>query len=88
MPTPKRKLSRSRRDMRNANKGIKAQSFSLCANDACGEPKLPHEVCVSCGFYRGKKVIATKADRTVKRTQAQAKKRAKKAGAGAEGEQN
>ncbi len=88
MPTPKRKLSRSRRDMRNANKGIQAQSFSLCSNDACSEPKLPHEVCGSCGFYRGKKVIATKADRTVKRTQAEAKKRAQKAKPRVEGEQN
>lgn len=69
MPTPKRKLSRSRIGMRSANKGLKPQSFLLCTNGACGEPRLPHEVCTTCGFYRGKKVMTTKMDRDLKRTQ-------------------
>ena len=27
---------------------------------ACGAPKLPHRVCMSCGQYAGKTVVATK----------------------------
>lgn len=87
MPTPKRKVSRSRRDMRSASKGLHAQSFYLCSQGGCEEPKLPHEVCNACGFYRGRKVMVTKNDRTVKRTQAQVVKRAKQPTTPAEGEQ-
>jgi large subunit ribosomal protein L32 len=25
----------------------------------CGEAKLPHHACPSCGYYKGKKVIET-----------------------------
>jgi large subunit ribosomal protein L32 len=87
MPVPKRKLSRSRRDMRSANKGLTPQSFGTCATDACGEPTLPHEVCMKCGFYRGKKVIATKMDRDVKRTDVRAQITAKQAASQVEGDQ-
>jgi large subunit ribosomal protein L32 len=27
---------------------------------ACGAPKLPHRVCLSCGQYAGKAVVAAK----------------------------
>lgn len=27
---------------------------------ACGAPKLPHRVCMSCGVYNGKTVVAAK----------------------------
>lgn len=68
MPVPKRKVSRSRRDKRKANLGIKPQAISYCFSGVChGEPKLPHEVCLRCGFYKGKKVIRTKMDRELKR---------------------
>jgi large subunit ribosomal protein L32 len=32
-----------------------ATSFAKCDN--CGELKRRHNVCVSCGFYRGMKVV-------------------------------
>ena len=67
MPVPKRKTSKSRRDKRHANKGIKAKVFTFCAN--CSEPTMPHQVCMTCGFYKGVKVLATKLDRSVKRRQ-------------------
>ncbi len=57
MPTPKRKLSRSRRDSRSANKGIKAKPFSICKTDFCMTPLLGHTVCMGCGMYDGKQVI-------------------------------
>lgn len=79
MPTPKRKLSRSRIGMRSANKGLKAQLITLCSNKSCETPTAPHEVCVTCGFYRGKKVMTTKADRDLKRTTLRVAKKAKQA---------
>jgi large subunit ribosomal protein L32 len=65
MPVPKRKRSRARRDKRFANKGIKVKSCTECAN--CKDPLACHQACATCGFYKGVKVMATKADRTVKR---------------------
>jgi large subunit ribosomal protein L32 len=65
MPVPKRKRSRARRDKRFANKGIKVKSFTECAN--CKSPLACHAACSVCGFYKGIKVMATKADRSVKR---------------------
>lgn len=63
MAVPKRKVSRSRRDKRSANKGLDPQPVMLCHAGTCDAPKLPHQVCPQCGFYRGVKVIKTKTDR-------------------------
>jgi large subunit ribosomal protein L32 len=65
MPVPKRKRSRPRRDSRFANKGIKVKAIAHCLN--CKEPIVPHVACQKCGFYKGVKVLVTKADRAVKR---------------------
>ena len=76
MPVPKRKTSKRRRDKRFANKGIKAKIFTGCAN--CSQPLSSHTACSNCGMYKGKKILATKDERTVKRNevkQAQAEKR-------------
>jgi len=77
MPVPKRKRSRARRDSRFANKGIKVKAIVGCAH--CKDPITPHTACQNCGFYKGVKVLATKADRkakrlTLKATKAPAKK--------------
>ncbi|MEE8526028.1 MAG: 50S ribosomal protein L32, partial [Thermoanaerobaculia bacterium] len=34
---------------------LRRTGTSLCDN--CGEVKLPHRVCASCGHYRGREVI-------------------------------
>lgn len=65
MPVPKRKRSRARRDSRFANKGIKVKAITGCPQ--CKDPIVPHSACKNCGFYKGAKVLATKADRKVKR---------------------
>lgn len=71
MAVPKRKVSRARRDKRSANKGLKPLPMVYCTEGACkGAPKLPHEVCSVCGFYKGKKVLRTKIDRSVLRGEA------------------
>jgi large subunit ribosomal protein L32 len=71
MPVPKRKRSRARRDSRFANKGLQVKSFGECSN--CSATVMPHAVCKACGFYGGKKVLATKLDRSVRRVQEKAK---------------
>lgn len=65
MPVPKRKRSRARRDSRFANKGIKVKAIASCQN--CKVAIVPHTACKDCGFYKGVKVLATKADRAVRR---------------------
>jgi large subunit ribosomal protein L32 len=70
MPVPKRKRSRARRDSRFADKGITAQTVSGCKN--CQAPVLSHQICLSCGFYKGAKVLSTKLDRKLKRAESSA----------------
>ena len=70
MPVPKRKRSRARRDKRFANKGMDVTSVGSCPN--CKQPLASHVVCSECGFFKGRKVIATKADRQAKRVEKKA----------------
>ena len=52
MAVPKKKTSRSRRDMRRSHDAIKfTAAVEYC--DHCGEMKLRHHMCLSCGVYRG-----------------------------------
>ncbi|OQX18561.1 MAG: 50S ribosomal protein L32 [Desulfobacteraceae bacterium IS3] len=55
MPLPKYKLSKSRRDKRRTHQKLDAPGLSTCSQ--CGETKLPHHVCLSCGTYKGRTVI-------------------------------
>ncbi|MDR1841056.1 MAG: 50S ribosomal protein L32 [Holophagales bacterium] len=55
MPNPKRRHSKARRDRRRAHDALDVMSSSACPN--CGSHKLPHRVCPSCGFYRGKQAV-------------------------------
>jgi large subunit ribosomal protein L32 len=52
MAVPKKKTSRSRRNMRRSHDAIKfTAAVDYC--DTCGEMKLRHHVCDACGTYRG-----------------------------------
>ena len=55
MANPKRRHSKARRDKRRSHDALSAPGLSTCDN--CGEPKLPHRVCTSCGHYKGREVI-------------------------------
>jgi large subunit ribosomal protein L32 len=57
MALPKRKKSKSKRDKRRAHQKTEAPNLSECPE--CGEAKLPHHACPSCGYYKGRKVIET-----------------------------
>lgn len=61
MPVPKRHKSKSKTRMqRAANMKFTAVVHSKCGS--CGEPKLSHMVCTSCGKYAGKQLLDIKAD--------------------------
>ncbi|MBC2737317.1 MAG: 50S ribosomal protein L32 [Desulfobacteraceae bacterium] len=60
MAVPKRKTSKSRRDMRRTHKKTAAISITTCAQ--CGEPKRPHHLCLSCGTYKGRTLMDTDED--------------------------
>jgi large subunit ribosomal protein L32 len=56
MPVPKRKTSRSStRSRKSANMRLARPAHSLCPQ--CGNSKLPHTVCGTCGWYRGRQVL-------------------------------
>jgi large subunit ribosomal protein L32 len=67
MPVPKRKRSHARIAKAHANKGYSAKTFASCAN--CTALLLPHAACKECGYYKGVKVLKTKAERSVARGQ-------------------
>ena len=54
-PLPKRRVSSARRDRRRANDFLTPKNLTQCPN--CGEMCLPHTVCPSCGYYKGREVI-------------------------------
>ena len=55
MAVPKRRTSRSKRNMRRANHD-KVVAINLVACPNCGEPVVPHRACGSCGFYKARDV--------------------------------
>ncbi len=58
MPNPKRKMSKSRRDKRRTHYKATVPSLSTCAN--CGEMKLAHRACPSCGYYNERSMFIPK----------------------------
>lgn len=60
MAVPKRKTSKSRQKSRRAyNSIMKLPQLSSCPQ--CTAPYLPHRVCPSCGYYKGRPVISVDA---------------------------
>jgi large subunit ribosomal protein L32 len=57
MAVPKKKTSKSRKNMRRAHDFLTVPASSVCPQ--CKAPKLPHRACSSCGTYKGKEVIST-----------------------------
>ena len=56
MAAPKQKSSKAKKRSRFANwKQNTEPNLSAC--DHCGESKLPHRVCMNCGYYDGRKVL-------------------------------
>ena len=58
MALPKRKISKSRRDKRRTHYKLSSPTYTNCPQ--CQETKLPHGVCLNCGYYNGQKVLEIK----------------------------
>ncbi len=65
MPVPKKRRSKGRRRIYHAYFRVFPQNTSNCPN--CGQPFLAHKVCPTCGFYKGKKVMVTKTEKSADR---------------------
>lgn len=62
MAVPKKKTSKSRRNMRRSHDRLTTTiHFSECEN--CGNIRLPHHVCSNCGWYGKVKVTSVKQDK-------------------------
>lgn len=60
MAVPKRKTSKARRNTRrSAVWKLDMPAFAKCSQ--CGELKVAHRVCKSCGYYNGKDVLKKEA---------------------------
>ncbi len=55
MAVPKRKTSKSRRNMRRSHHRLKAVNMVECSH--CGELKRSHHVCGACGYYKERQVF-------------------------------
>lgn len=55
MAVPKKRVSKQRKRKRRTHHKAEAPAVSACPR--CGDPKLPHRVCPTCGTYDGKQVI-------------------------------
>lgn len=62
MAVPKKKISKSRRNMRRSHDRLNLDVGVMCSN--CNAHKMNHNICKNCGFYNGKLVKAPKIKNT------------------------
>ena len=55
MAVPKRRTSKSKKNMRRSHHGLSAPATIQCPD--CDARVLPHRVCGKCGYYRGRNVL-------------------------------
>ena len=58
MAVPKRKTSKSKRNMRRSHSAIR--SINIIEDIESGEPRLSHRLDLSTGVYNGKQIIIKK----------------------------
>lgn len=56
MPLPKRRHSKTRGRKRRTHYKLAPPIAALCPQ--CREVKQPHRVCLHCGYYKGREIIA------------------------------
>lgn len=59
MAVPRNRLSNARKNSKRAHHAKTPKTSATCKN--CGNAKLPHVICGSCGHYAGRLVVAEKA---------------------------
>lgn len=55
MAVPQRRTSKTRKRMRRTHFKLTVPGMVECPN--CGEMKLSHRICKSCGQYKGRTVL-------------------------------
>lgn len=55
MAVPKRRTSKSRKGKRRTH--YKAAPVAIQACSRCGDPRRPHRVCPTCGYYGDQKRV-------------------------------
>ncbi|MDW7739912.1 MAG: 50S ribosomal protein L32 [Bacillota bacterium] len=58
MAVPKRRTSKSKKNMRRAQDKLVVPRLIPCPN--CGELKPTHRVCLNCGHYKGREAVKVK----------------------------
>lgn len=58
MAVPKKKTSKSRRNMRRSHHAL--ESFNWIEDSSSGEPVRPHHIDPKTGMYRGRQVLEIK----------------------------
>ena len=58
MAVPKRKTSRSKRNLRRSHDAL--QLINIIEDKQSGEPRLSHTIDLSTGIYNGKQIIKKK----------------------------
>ena len=58
MAVPKRKTSKSKRNMRRSHDGLR--TTNVIEDKESGEPRLSHRIDISTGTYNGKKILIKK----------------------------
>ncbi|MDR2781120.1 MAG: 50S ribosomal protein L32 [Holosporaceae bacterium] len=58
MAVPKKKISKSRRDMRRSHLALAQTNCVFCSH--CGESKLQHHMCSNCGMYNDRHILKDK----------------------------
>ncbi len=55
MPVPKQKSAKSLQGRRSSHIRTRKPKMTECPQ--CHSPRLPHHVCLSCGYYKGREAI-------------------------------
>ena len=58
MAIPKRKTSKSKRDMRRSHDALK--SINIIEDKESGEPRISHRLDLSTGIYNGRQIVKKK----------------------------
>ncbi|HBC47358.1 MAG TPA: 50S ribosomal protein L32 [candidate division Zixibacteria bacterium] len=56
MPLPKRRHSKTRGAKRRTHWKLSKPNLVECPH--CHEPRLSHQICPHCGWYKGREVVA------------------------------
>lgn len=60
MAVPKKRTSKQRKRKRRTH--FKAEAVAVHTCQKCGDTKIPHRVCPSCGYYKGEPVLEIDVD--------------------------